>query len=154
MSLDTAQRESLTLKRIEADRVIDLRHRVLRAGLPRDSAVFPGDDSPGTLHFGAFVDETILCCASFFSNSHRDEPAWQLRGMATEEAFRGKGIGRALLSFAEASILSENSLRLFWCNARVPAVRFYQSVGWQIDSDIFEVPTAGPHRIMVKRCSP
>jgi predicted GNAT family N-acyltransferase len=137
-----------------ADVIIDLRHRVLRAGLPCESAIFPGDDAPDTIHFAAFSDQRIICCASFYLNTHRSEPAWQLRGMATDENHRGKGVGRALLSFAQASILNQSPIRLFWCNARVPAVPFYLSQGWRIDSEIFDIPTAGPHRVMVKNCSP
>ena len=42
-------------------------------------------------------------------------------------------------------------VRLFWCNARVPALAFYQRQGWQIMSEQFDIPTAGPHRKMTKR---
>jgi hypothetical protein len=42
---------------------------------------------------------------------------------------------------------------LLWCNARrtIPAAGFYQKQGWTIVSDIFEIPTAGPHVKMSKR---
>jgi hypothetical protein len=35
----------------------------------------------------------------------------------------------------------------------VSAIRFYQKHGWLTDSDIFDIPTAGPHRKMFKRIS-
>ena len=46
---------------------------------------------------------------------------------------------------------ARSPVRLFWCNARVPALRFYQRHGWRIVSDQFDIPTAGPHRKLVKR---
>src|SRR5689334_18501816 len=71
------------------DEVIDLRHRVLRAGLPRDSAIFPGDDAPTTRHFAATRPrgaggraEEIIGVATLVLNEWGGRPAWQLRGMA------------------------------------------------------------------------
>jgi GNAT superfamily N-acetyltransferase len=141
----------LVIRRAAAEELIDLRHRVLRAGLPRELAIFLGDELPISRHFGAFDDQSIICCATFHLEPWQTEPAWRLRGMATDAGFRSKGIGRALLNFAEEMIINENPIRLFWCNARLPAARFYQSVDWKIASDVFEIPTAGPHYVMVKR---
>ena len=84
-------------------------------------------------------------------NSYKEEPAWQLRGMCTDNLYQGRGFGGQLLVCAEAAILKNSDTRLFWCNARVPAIPFYQKHGWQVDSDVFDIPTAGPHRKMVKR---
>lgn len=143
--------QPLTIWRATVDEIVDLRHQVLRTDLPRESAIFPGDELPTSRHFGAFNGPKAVCCATFHLEPWHSEPAWRLRGMATDDAFRGKGVGRALLNFAEETITSENPIRLFWCNARTPAARFYQSLDWKIVSDIFEIPTAGPHYVMVKR---
>jgi GNAT superfamily N-acetyltransferase len=134
-----------------ANEIADLRHRILRPGLPRESAIFPGDALPTSQHFGAFDGSNAVCCATFHLEPWQGEPAWRLRGMATDDAFRSKGVGRALLNFAEEMVINENPIRLFWCNARTPAARFYQSLDWKIVSDVFEIPTAGPHYVMVKR---
>ena len=40
---------------------------------------------------------------------------------------------------------------LLWCNARTPAVGFYENMRWRVVSAPFEIPTAGPHVKMVKR---
>jgi len=141
----------LTIRRATADEIVDLRHRVLRADLPRESAIFPGDELPTSQHFAAFDGPNAVCCATFHLEPWQTEPAWRLRGMATDDTFRSKGVGRALLNFAEEIVTSENPIRLFWCNARAPAAQFYQSLDWKIMSDIFEIPTAGPHYVMVKR---
>jgi len=171
---------SVVIRRSECFEIIDLRHRVLRAGLPREAAMFPGDELPGSFHFGAFIEahavecscdacvaidrrsseaatqasqlqnqESAICCATFHLNSWQDKPAWQLRGMATDPAWAGRGIGSAVLKFAIETIRAASSVNLFWCNARLPAVPFYQRLGWAIASERFEIPTAGPHHRMV-----
>ena len=128
------------------EELVDLRHGVLRQGLPRGEAIFPGDDAPTTRHFGAFHAGVAVGCATFLLNRWEAEPAWQLRGMATLPEYRGKGVGRALLDEAEAGLGDA----LLWCNARVPAVGFYQAMGWRVVSAQFEVPTAGPHVKMTR----
>jgi GNAT superfamily N-acetyltransferase len=133
------------------DEIVDLRYDVLRAGLPREAAIFDGDSAHTSRHYGAFVDGRNIGCATLHLNHWLDEPAWQLRGMATAPDFRSAGVGRELLSFLEADLLATHPVHLLWCNARVPAIRFYQRSGWQIVSEEFEIPTAGPHVRMVKR---
>jgi GNAT superfamily N-acetyltransferase len=145
-----------TICRVPIDAIIALRHRLLRAGLPLEAAQFPGDNEASTWHFGVFysiLPETnapLISCGSFMLNSYKEEPAWQLRGMATETGFQGKGFGGKLLACAESVIVKNSNVRRFWCNARVPAIPFYQRHGWKIDSEEFDIPTAGPHRKMVK----
>jgi len=145
--------------RVSIEQIIALRHRLLRAGLPAEAAQFPGDNEPSTWHVALFCpfppaeNAPLISCASFMLNSYRKEPAWQLRGMCTDDAHQGKGFGGQLLACAETAILQNSNTPLFWCNARVPAIPFYQKHGWLIDSDVFDIPTAGPHRKMFKRCS-
>jgi predicted GNAT family N-acyltransferase len=144
----------IAICRVSIDVIVDLRHRMLRAGLPREAAQIPGDDLPSTRHVAVFSsaeDNAPLSCASFMLNSYNGEPAWQLRGMCTDSAHQSKGFGGKLLACAESEIVRESNVPLFWCNARVPALRFYERHGWKVDSDEFDIPTAGPHRKMVKR---
>jgi GNAT superfamily N-acetyltransferase len=149
--------QPITVRRAMAEEIIDLRHRVLRAGLPRSEAIFPGDELPGNHHFGAFGDaesSAALCCATFHLSSWKDQPAWQLRGMATDPAWVGIGLGRAVLNLAIGSIKAASPVHQFWCNARLIAIPFYQKMGWEIASERFEIPTAGPHHRMVLTPSP
>lgn len=143
----------LVLRPCRADEVIDVRHAVLRQGLPRRAAVFEGDDAPTSRHYAALVDGVAVCCATLHAVPWEGEPAWQLRGMASAPEFRGKGVGRELMALIESDLLSGGPAvpRLLWCNARVPALGFYQGLGWRIASEEFEIPTAGPHFRMLKR---
>jgi len=132
------------------DRLIDLRHATLRQGLPRESAYFAGDESPDAVHIAAMLEEVVVGCASFHLNTWESRPAYQLRGMATADSIRRRGVGRAMLLFAEDLLKQEGATRQLWCNARVPAVPFYESMGWTVVSEVFDIPTAGPHVRMTK----
>ena len=140
--------QPLIVRQAELSEIIDLRHRVLRAGLPLSQAIFPGDELPTSSHYGAFAD-AALCCATFHLNSWQDQPAYQLRGMATHPAWAGLGLGRAVQKVAIETIIASSPIRLFWCNARLIAIPFYQKLGWKIVSELFDIPTAGPHYRMV-----
>jgi GNAT superfamily N-acetyltransferase len=70
--------------------------------------------------------------------------------MAVEESYRSSGVGKRLLGAVE-KLAIDSQTRLLWCNARVPALRFYEKAGWRVVSEQFDVPTAGPHVKMLKR---
>ena len=140
----------LHLCRVELDRIIDLRHAVLRQGLPREAAIFDGDRDPAARHYAAFDEEQLVGCATLHPSRSESEPAWQLRGMAVAEQSRSHGIGRRLLEFIDCE-LADSPVTLLWCNARVPASAFYRKLGWDIVSDVFVIPTAGPHVRMTRQ---
>jgi predicted GNAT family N-acyltransferase len=150
-------RVGVTICRLSIAEIIDLRHRLLRTGMPPETAQFPGDNDASTWHMGVFYSSSadtkasLVSCGSFMLNSYKEESAWQLRGMCTESGFQGQGFGGKLLECAEAAIVAKSKVSHFWCNARVPAIPFYQKHGWTIDSEEFDIPTAGPHRKLVKR---
>jgi GNAT superfamily N-acetyltransferase len=132
--------------------VIDLRHAILRAGLPRETAIFPNDDHPDVRHVVAVgPDGRIVGCATMHPSTWNGQPAWQLRGMATDPAVRGFGVGRAMLDYVEQRVRAESPVRQLWCNARVPASGFYERMGWRVEGEPFEIHEAGPHVKMTKR---
>ena len=136
------------IRLISAEETYPLRLSVLRAGMAPESAIFPGDNDSGTKHFGAFSDQEIVGVASIYrapfpEESHR-EGTWQLRGMAVAQEFRNRAIGVALVRTCLDYVHGEAGT-LIWCNARTPAVRFYEQQGFVRVSEEFEIPTAGPH---------
>ena len=144
----------LELIEIEVGRIIDLRWQVLRAGMPRASALFEGDES--ARHFAA-IDaddgDAVLACLSMMPQPFNGEDAWQLRGMACAEHCRGQGLGRQLMEKMQATLFAQQDAWLIWCNAREVAVGFYKKCGWQIESEAFDIPSAGLHFKMSKRGS-
>lgn len=143
--------EEVVLRIVDPEAVIDLRHRVLRAQLHRDTAIFDGDSEVGTVHVAAFDEwDVLIGCVTILHRTWNEHPAWQLRGMAVDEGRQGLGIGRALLHEVERLVLADSHARLLWCNARKPAVGFYERHGWRLASPEFEIPTAGPHHKMTR----
>jgi GNAT superfamily N-acetyltransferase len=144
------------IQKVVPERIIDLRHRVLRTGLPVETAHFEGDQKPETVHFAAFLaagDNNPVGCASFMFHPYKRIPALQLRGMATEEAYRGQGIGKQILEAARQELGSDPEYReakLMWCNARKDALRFYLKNGWKTVSDAFDIKGAGVHYVMTR----
>jgi GNAT superfamily N-acetyltransferase len=144
----------IVIQQVGVDKIFALRHKILRAGLPLESARFEGDEAETTLHFAAYssgAEGRLVGCLSFMLNSWEQQPAWQLRGMAVDAPHQRRGVGRELIARAEEALARQGRTPLLWCNARVPAVGFYQKLGWTVVSAVFEIPTAGPHVKMTKR---
>ena len=146
----------ISIRIADLSEIVDLRYQVLRAGLPREMAVFPGDELATSRHFGAFGTGmpaiSAVGCATLHLNQWENTPAWQLRGMACAPDYRGMGLGRMLLEAVERSILDDAAApRPLWCNARTPAQGFYTRMGWKVVSEPFEIATAGPHVRMIRR---
>ena len=111
------------------EEILPLRESVIIAGTGRVSAFFPGDTDSTTRHVGVFAEGRCIGCATFLRSEWEGEPAWQLRGMATDPQWRGRGTGRSLLEFAQRELESESGIGFFWCNARESALGFYRKLG-------------------------
>ena len=139
---------------VPVEQILPLRHMVLRQGLPFESAKFDHDHTEGSVHFAAFDSQNsadVIGCCTLVRQPYEGQPAWQLRGMAVDERARKLGVGRRLLDAAEAHISATPYSTIWWCNARIVAVPFYERLGWQIVSPLFDIPTAGPHHRMMRR---
>jgi GNAT superfamily N-acetyltransferase len=132
--------------------ILPLRQRILRVGLGIEEASFPGDENSTTLHAAVFDHDSVISCSTLMLDAWEGRPAWRLRGMATDSHWQSRGIGGALLQYLIDWAITDSPdpqrIRMFWCNARVPALAFYQRLGWVVDSEEFDIPTAGPHRRM------
>ena len=142
----------MIIRRALLEEIVDLRHRVLRAGLPRESAIFPADDGPTAIHVAAVEADEVVGCATLHLNEWQGKPAWQLRGMAVTPSHQRSGVGAKLLIAMETAA-GESDVHELWCNARTPAAKFYERNGWQIVSEPFDIPSAGPHVKMIKTIS-
>lgn len=148
-----AVQNSCLIREVQVSDIVTLRHKILRAGLPIETAIWPGDQDSGTLHFALYPagDMSPVACVSFMYSPFDGEPAWRLRGMAVDDGNQGKGLGSWLLKGAERRLCANSAIRLFWCDARKDAVKFYEKHGWAIAGREFEIETAGPHYKMTKR---
>jgi GNAT superfamily N-acetyltransferase len=135
-----------------------LRQRVLRPGRPLTAARFDVDDDPRTATFAArddsgnVVGTTVVYpepCPWLPDRLH----AWRLRGMATEPGLRSRGVGRQLLATALDHVRDAGG-ELVWCNARVPARRFYERAGFTTHGEPWDEPEIGPHIAMWRELRP
>jgi predicted GNAT family N-acyltransferase len=129
-----------------------LRQRVLRTHEQPRQMALPGDDDSDTCHVAALTasDEVVST-----ANVRREPPpwkpsaeeGWRVRGMATTEELRGQDIGARLLDAALAHVAARGG-GLVWCNARVPAQRFYSRAGFETRGEPWEDTDLGPHVVM------
>lgn len=133
--------DRIMVQAVEPPRTYRLRRDVLRPGLAVEDMALFGDEGPDTGVFGA-IDEAGELVGT--GNVRREPPpaglmddvapgsegeAWRLRGMATRDDLRGQGIG-ALVLEACVRHVAERGGGFLWCNARVPARRFYERGGF------------------------
>jgi len=94
---------------------------------------------------GAFEDDRILGCCLL---TKVDEKTVRLRQMAVPNSLQGKGIGRALMIFAE-NIARDMGYRTLIMHARKTALGFYKKLGYSAMGEEF-VEVTIPHYIMEK----
>ena len=138
------------IKFIAVNELLAIRNEVLREGkLTPVECIFPSDNLPGAFHLGYYAGDELACIASFHPQSYGEFTGvgYQLRGMATVEAYRGKGYGNHLLNFAIVYLRGQKANYL-WCNARKKALQFYLNMGFEVISAEFEVPGIGPHYVL------
>ncbi len=140
----------MEIKKIPAEETTHLRQLTLRQNQKAEELIYPGDFDRDTVHFGMFVNSGLHGIASVYKDKMKDidEPeSWRLRGMATSEAVRGKGYGTELMNKC-LSHIKENNGRIFWCNARITAEKFYEKFGMKRKGEIFYPEDLGPHIVM------
>lgn len=124
--------------------VRELRHAVLRPGLPL--GVLDGPDDERSVHYAAWDGDRVVGTVRILPAAYDGEPAaWQLRSMAVDPGYQGRGIGRLLVD----AIVAEARARgvpLLWANARTAALGFYTKGGWQVVGEEFVHGSSGlPH---------
>lgn len=142
----------IEIKEIEAMETYPVRHSILRPHQDPSTCVYPGDEAPTTFHLGAFNEGKLIGIASFYKEKNlafEQESQYQLRGMATLSEYRGMNIGMQLIIEAE-TILKEHQVDLWWCNARMVAIGFYEKLGLSVHGGIFEIEPIGLHKVMFR----
>ena len=131
---------------VEYRQMVKLRDDMLRKPLGLGFTPQELDNEKDNMLIGAFEDEDMLgCCMLVEENTE----TVRLRQMAVLNDLQGKGIGRALMNFAE-NLARDRGYKTLSMHARKNAVGFYEKMGYKIASDEFtEVKI--PHFVMEKR---
>ncbi len=143
---------TFTVARVPAATTYPLRQQVLRPHQRPEDLRLPGDDDPYTGSFAALgADREVWGTACVLPEACPWRPdradSWRVRGMATAEGARGKGIGTEVLAAVLAHVAGKGG-GLIWCNARVPALSFYRRAGFDVHGPEWVDPVIGPHVAM------
>ena len=129
----------------EYQQMVKLRDAILRKPL---GLIFTPEDleqEKDNILIAAFEEERMLGCCMLVE----EQPdIVRLRQMAVLNALQGKGIGRALMNFAE-NIARDRGYKIVRMHARNNSVGFYEKVGYKIKGDEF-IEVTIPHYVMEK----
>jgi len=129
----------------EYHQMVQLRNDTLRKPLGLSFTPEELAKEKDEIRIGAFEDEKMLGCCMLVKSGGSTV---RLRQMAVLNNLQGKGIGRALMQFAE-NIARDLGYKKLTMHARVTAVGFYEKLGYQVVGDMFEEVTI-PHHSMEK----
>ena len=129
----------------EYQQMVRLREDILRKPLGLSLSREELEKEKDNMLIGAFEDEDMLGCCMLVEENPETV---RLRQMAVLNDLQGKGIGRALMNFAE-NLARDRGFRKLRMHARKNVVGFYEKMGYKVEGDEFEEVTI-PHFVMVK----
>lgn len=129
----------------EYQQMVKLRDEILRKPLGLSFTPEELEKEKNNLHIAAYEDEQMLGCCMLV-----EEPpeTIRLRQMAVINDLQGKGIGRALMQFAE-NLARDRGYKKITMHARKNALGFYEKMGYKkIGKEFNEITIA--HYVMEK----
>lgn len=130
----------------EYRQMVKLREDILRKPLGLSFTHEELDSEKDNILIAAFEEETMLGCCMLVE----EQPGTvRLRQMAVLNDLQGKGIGRALMNFAE-NLARDRGYKVLRMHARANAVGFYEKVGYKVRGEQF-IEITIPHYIMEKQ---
>jgi N-acetylglutamate synthase-like GNAT family acetyltransferase len=130
----------------EYKKMVELRKEILRKPLGLDFSEADLENEKDDTLIAAYDDDEMVGCCMLCKI---DDERVKLRQMAVHEDVQGKGLGAAILNFAE-NIARDKGYKTIYMHARESAVGFYEKLGYQINSDVFNEVNI-PHYVMEKR---
>lgn len=130
----------------EYRQMLKLRDDILRKPLGLDFTEGELEEEKDNMLIGAFEDDDILGCCMLVEETPQ---VVRLRQMAVLNDLQGKGIGRALMNFAE-NIARDRGYKVLSMHARKNALGFYEKMGYKVASEEFKEVTI-PHYVMEKQ---
>lgn len=125
--------------------VLALRNEVLRKPLGLAFSQEEIDAEKDNMHMAAYEEGQVLGCCMLVQE---DDKTVRLRQMAVINDVQGKGIGRALMQFAE-NLARDRGYKRITMHARKNAAGFYEKMGYKKFGDEF-VEITIPHVVMEK----
>jgi ribosomal protein S18 acetylase RimI-like enzyme len=130
----------------EYQQMLKLRDDILRKPLGLDFSKEEIEKEKNNLLITATEEDQMLGCCMLVEE---DPSTIRLRQMAVLNDLQGKGIGRALMNFAE-NLARDRGYKKVSMHARKNAIGFYEKMGYKKVGDEFKELTI-PHHIMEKK---
>jgi predicted GNAT family N-acyltransferase len=130
----------------EYRQMVKLRDDILRKPLGLSFSPEELESEKENMLIAAFEDEDILGCCMLVEEK---TDTVRLRQMAVLNNLQGKGIGRALMSFAE-NLARDKGYKIISMHARKNSVGFYEKMGYKVSGDEF-IEITIPHYVMEKK---
>ncbi|MEO5984231.1 MAG: GNAT family N-acetyltransferase [Ferruginibacter sp.] len=126
--------------------MLHLRNIILRQPLGLSFSKEELEKEKNNIHIASFDDDEMLGCCML---TPIDKDTLQLRQMAVPDKLQGKGIGAAIMSFAETLARDKGYSKMIM-HARDTAIGFYEKFGYKsIGKSFTEVNL--PHHLMEKK---
>lgn len=130
----------------EYRQMVKLRDDILRKPLGLGFTNEELEEEKDNMLIAAFEDDDILGCCMLVE----EKPGTlRLRQMAVLNDLQGKGIGRALMNFAE-NIARDRGYKIMSMHARKNAIGFYEKMGYKVSGAEF-IEVTIPHYVMEKK---
>lgn len=126
--------------------MVKLRDEILRRPLGLGFTPQELESEKSNMLIGAFEEDHMLGCCMLVEESPETV---RLRQMAVLNDLQGKGIGRALMNFAE-NLARDRGYKTLAMHARKNAIGFYEKMGYRVSGDEFTEVTI-PHYVMEKK---
>ena len=127
-------------------KMVKLREDILRKPLGLGFTTNELEQEKSNILIGAYEEEDILGCCMLVEENPE---IVRLRQMAVLNDLQGKGIGRAIMHFAE-NIARDRGYSILSMHARKNAIGFYEKMGYKVTGDEFTEVTI-PHYVMEKK---
>ncbi len=126
-------------------KMVKLRDDILRKPLGMGFTKEELEKEKDNMMIAAFEDQQILGCCMLVEEKPE---IVRLRQMAVLNNVQGKGIGRALMTFAE-NLARDRGYKQITMHARKHAIGFYEKMGYHVHGSEFTEVTI-PHFVMQK----
>ncbi len=125
--------------------MVRLRDEILRKPLGLSFSPADLEQEKDNLMMAAYEDDKMLGCCMLVEE---DPQTVRLRQMAVLNDLQGKGVGKALIQFAE-NLARDHGYKKITMHARKNALGFYEKMGYKVSGSEFEEVTL-PHYVMEK----
>ena len=130
----------------EYQQMVKLRDDMLRKPLGLSFTDDELEEEKENMLIGAFEEDEMLGCCMLVEENPETV---RLRQMAVLNDLQGKGIGRALMGFAE-NLARDRGYKIMSMHARKNSIGFYEKMGYKITSSEF-IEVTIPHFVMEKQ---